>query len=147
MRISSNRTKDLLLNSDSLRLTVVSLYSELPPSMMISPASRRGTWRRTNAAQSQLIQLCRTPIFHNWFDHISAKTTDQFVDEVIHSLSGLDQQDDPPGLLQLAHHVLQRLCSNHLGALRLVLQEVVHLGHGSVVSTDLWESSGDYWVK
>lgn len=58
--------------------------------------------------------------------------THQFVDEVVHRLPSLDQQDDPPGLLQLGHHVLQRLGSDHLGAFGLVLQEVVHLGHGSV---------------
>lgn len=70
---------------------------------------------------------------------VQTRTTDQFVDEVVDSLSRLDQQDDPPGRLQLGHHVLQRLGANHLGALRLILQEVVHLGHGSVVSADLLE--------
>lgn len=63
--------------------------------------------------------------------------TNQFINKIIHSLAGLNQQDDPPGLLQLGHHVFQRLGSDHLGALRLVLQEVVHLGHGSVVGADL----------
>lgn len=66
-------------------------------------------------------------------------TAHQFVNEVIHSLPSLDQQDDPPGLLELGHHVFQGLCSNHLGALGLVLQEVMHLGHGTVVSADLLE--------
>lgn len=37
--------------------TVVSLYSELPPSMMISPASSRGTWTTTRATQTD--QLSR----------------------------------------------------------------------------------------
>lgn len=36
----------------------------------------------------------------------SEHATDQFVNEVVHRLSGLDQQDDPPGFLQLGHHVL-----------------------------------------
>lgn len=42
------RNKRLLLN----QRTVVSLYSELPPSMIISPASRRGTWE-INGSQKQ----------------------------------------------------------------------------------------------
>lgn len=71
--------------------------------------------------------------------------TNQFVNEVVHSLSSLNQQDDPPGLLQLGYHVLQRLSSNHLGALRLIFQEVVHLGHSSVVGADLLEERlGDH---
>lgn len=61
----------------------------------------------------------------------------QFINEIIHSLSGLDQQDDPPGLLQLGHHVFQGLGSDYFGALGLVAQEVVDLGHRSVVGADL----------
>lgn len=67
----------------------------------------------------------------------SEHTTHQLINEVVHSLSSFDQQDDPPGFLQLAHHVFQRLRSNHFGTFRLVLQEVVHLGHGSIVGADL----------
>ena len=78
-------------------------------------------------------------IFSQLISFHSAQTTNQFINEVIHSLSGLHQQDDPSGLLQLGHHVLKGLCSDHLGALCLILQEVVHLGHGSVVGTDLLE--------
>lgn len=71
------------------------------------------------------------------FTAVWCKTTNQFINEIIHSLSSLDQQDDPPGLLQLGHHVLQGLGSDHFGALSLVLQEVVDLGHSSVVGADL----------
>lgn len=142
VRISSMAQRDLLPNSTSLWPTVVSLYSELPPSMMISPASRRGTWGRSN-----VIDLTRQDWTFKSYFNSSAHTTHQFINEVVHSLSGLNQQDDPPGLLQLGHHVLQRLCSNHLRALRLILQEVVHLGHSAVVGTDLLDRFSDYWVK
>lgn len=47
--------------------------------------------------------------------------TDQLVYEVVHRLSSLDQQDDPPGLLQLGHHVFQGLGSDHLGAFSLII--------------------------
>lgn len=80
-----------------------------------------------------------TPFWHN--------TTHQFINEVVHRLSSLDQQDDPPGLLQLGHHVLERLCSNHLGAFCLILQKVMHLGDGPVVSTDLLDRFGEIRVE
>lgn len=97
---------------------------------------------KNNKCSTKPIVTRKDSIFHEWLEQCSELTTNQFVDEVVHSLSCLDQQDDSPGLLQLGHHVLQRLGSNHFGALRLVLQEVVHLGHGSVVSTDLL---GEVW--
>lgn len=78
---------------------------------------------------------------------MGTKVTDQFVDEVVHRLSSLDQQDDSPGLLQFGHHVFQRLGSDHLGALGLVLQKVVHLGHGSVERADLLGGFRGDWVR
>lgn len=58
---SSAGHHDFLLGRDWHLLTVVSLYSELPPSMMISPASRRGTWKgRRTVAQSHSIEDGRT---------------------------------------------------------------------------------------
>lgn len=81
-----------------------------------------------------------------WLQHSSAhekqQAADQFVDEVVHSLTSLNQQHNPPGLLQLGHHVLQRLRPDHLGSLGFILQEIVHLGHGAVESTDL--SDGEH---
>lgn len=79
------------------------------------------------------------PFLHN--------TTHQFINEVVHRLSSLDQQDDPPGLLQLGHHVLKRLCSNHLGAFCFIPQKVMHLGDGPVVSTDLLDRFGEIRLK
>lgn len=46
--------------------TVVSLYSELPPSMMISPASRRGTWGRVRGTD-QLRQGSAQVIWMVWW--------------------------------------------------------------------------------
>lgn len=63
--------------------------------------------------------------------------TNQLVYEVVHRLSSLDQQDDPPGLLQLGHHVFQRLGPDHLRAFSLIVQEVVHFGHCTVVGANL----------
>lgn len=93
---------------------------------------------RINRCSTNPINVCRLDAVSKLWPS-SGLTAHQLVNEVIHSLSSLDQQDDPPGLLELGHHVFQRFCSNNLGALSLVLQEVMHLGHGTVVSADLLE--------
>lgn len=83
-------------------------------------------------------------LIHKGFQCSRGRRAYQFINEVVHGLAGFDQQDDPPGLLQLGHHVLQRFGSDHFGTLRLILQEVVHLGHGSIVGTDLQRE--DCWL-
>lgn len=61
----------------------------------------------------------------------------QFLNEIIDSLTGLHKQDDPPWLLQLGHHFLQGVRAKHLGALRLIGQEVINFGDCPIKSTDL----------
>lgn len=61
----------------------------------------------------------------------------QFLNEIIDGLTGLHKQDDPPWLLQLGHHFLQGVSAKHLGALRLISQEVINFGDCPIKSTDL----------
>lgn len=48
----------------------------------------------------------------------------------------LDQQHDLAGRLQLGDHVLERICADHVGALGLVGEKVLDLGHRAVVGAD-----------
>lgn len=108
------------------------------------PGLKKRNLRKNKCITKSSDLTMQDSIFHT---HTLAHTTHQFINEVVHSLSSLDQQDDPPGLLQLGHHVLKRLCSNHLGALCLILQKVMHLGNGPVVSTDLLDRFGENGLK
>lgn len=47
-----------------------------------------------------------------------------------------DQHHHAPRLLQLAHHLLQRVGAYDFGVLRFVVQKVVHLLGGSIVGAD-----------
>lgn len=52
------------------------------------------------------------------------------------SLLTFDQHHHTSRLLQLAHHLLQRVRAHDLRALRLVVQKVVHLLRGAIVGAD-----------
>lgn len=57
--------------------------------------------------------------------------------EVVDGLTGLDEEDDSPRPLELSAELLNGVGANDVGALSLVRKEVVNLGDGSVVGTDL----------
>ncbi len=50
----------------------------------------------------------------------SIASVPHLLDEVVHRLPRLDQQHDPPGLLQLGRHLLQGVRTDHFRPLRLV---------------------------
>jgi hypothetical protein len=53
------------------------------------------------------------------------------VNEVVDGLAGLDEEDDTAGLLELGAELLDRVSTNDLSALGLVLKEVVDLRGGA----------------
>lgn len=57
--------------------------------------------------------------------------------EVVDGLTSLDEEDDSPRPLELSAELLNGVGANDVGALSLVRKEVVNLGDGSVVGTDL----------
>ena len=53
--------------------------------------------------------------------------------EVVNSITGLDEQNDTAGSLEVGNELLNGVSANDGLALGLVLEEVVNLGNGSVV--------------
>lgn len=60
----------------------------------------------------------------------------QLLDPVVNGLSGLDEEHDAAGALELADELLDGVSADDGLALGLVLQEMVDLGDGSVEGTD-----------
>jgi len=60
----------------------------------------------------------------------------QLLDKVVHRLTSLDQQHDPPGLFEFRDQLLDRMRPLHLGAFGFLGQKVVYLGDGAVVGHD-----------
>ena len=57
------------------------------------------------------------------------------LDEIVHCLPGLDHEHDLAGPLQHADHLFDRMCSHDtLVAVGRIVQEIVDLGYGAVVS-------------
>jgi hypothetical protein len=52
--------------------------------------------------------------------------------KVVDGLTGLDEEDDSPGSLELRAELLNRVSADNVGSLGLVFKEVVDLGGGSV---------------
>jgi len=60
----------------------------------------------------------------------------ELCDKVVDGLTGLDEEDDSTGGLEALAELLDGVGADDVGALGLVLEEVVDLGGGSVVSAD-----------
>ena len=58
------------------------------------------------------------------------------LNELVHRRARFDHHHDPPGLFELRHEFGDGMGALDLGALRLVREEVVHLGGGAVVGHD-----------
>ena len=59
---------------------------------------------------------------------------DDLLNEFVHCLAGLHHEHDAAGLLEQSDHLLNGVRANDIGALGLLIEEVVHLGDGAVVS-------------
>ena len=62
------------------------------------------------------------------------KVRDDLFNEFIHRLAGLHHEHDAAGLFEQGDHLLNGVSANDIGALGLVVEEVVHLRDGAIVS-------------
>lgn len=86
---------------------------------MMSPGSRRGTYNiKKKVITDHLITLA------GWQSKLGLSFHGdiyQFIDEVIDSLSCLDEEDDATRFFEFRHHVFKGLGTDHLSAFGLIV--------------------------